>query len=155
MCHAVALPVSDVPTSLLDGGALDDRVHNRGGESEVRFSWWNKPPVLPVMLDGRLQLVTWGNRNRAVRSLPTTGWTWRATIEAGQWSALKPKWVVIPATYAFTGGVWFRLKKGMLGLLVRTPNGDPVVYVICDEATRYYRVMTRSEFMPVLIDEVI
>ena len=47
------------------------------------------------------------------------------------------------------------MKKGMLGLLVRTPGGEPVVYVICEEATRYYRVMTRSEFMPILIDEVI
>jgi hypothetical protein len=30
---------------------------------------------------------------------------------------------------------------------------EPAVYVLCEPATRYYRVMTRSERMPVLIGE--
>jgi hypothetical protein len=33
--------------------------------------------------------------------------------------------------------------------------GGPAVYMICEPATRYYRVMTRSAWMPALIGEVI
>jgi hypothetical protein len=43
--------------------------------------------------------------------------------------------------------------QGVRGLLVRDEKGEPVVYVLCEPATRYYRVMTRSERMPVLIGE--
>lgn len=32
---------------------------------------------------------------------------------------------------------------------------DPAVYLICEPATRYYRVMTRSDWMPVLVGEVV
>lgn len=35
------------------------------------------------------------------------------------------------------------------------PAGEPVVYLVCEPSTRYYRVMTRADWMPVLIDEVI
>jgi hypothetical protein len=34
-------------------------------------------------------------------------------------------------------------------------GGDPVVYLMCEPSTRYYQIMTRSEWMPVLIGEVI
>lgn len=40
-------------------------------------------------------------------------------------------------------------------MLVRTPVGEPVVYLLCQPATRYYRVMCRAEWMPVLVGEVI
>lgn len=53
------------------------------------------------------------------------------------------------------GGVWFRVKQGMKGLLVRDRGGGPAVYMVCEPATRYYRVMTRAAWMPVLIGEVI
>jgi hypothetical protein len=43
----------------------------------------------------------------------------------------------------------------MRGLLVRDQEGTPLVFMVCEPATRYYRVMTRSEWMPALIDEVI
>jgi hypothetical protein len=52
-------------------------------------------------------------------------------------------------------GVWLKTKVGMRGLLVRDQRGKAVVFVVCEPATRYYRVATRSEWMPVLIDEVI
>ena len=47
------------------------------------------------------------------------------------------------------------VKQGVRGLVVRTRTGEPVVYLICEPSTRYYQIMTRSEWMPVLIDEVI
>lgn len=95
------------------------------------------------------------NRDRAERKLPPTGWTRRGPVEAGRWSALEPEPVAVPATYALMNSVWFRVKRGVRGLLVRDRAGEPVVYVECEPATRYYEVMTRPEWMPCLIGEVI
>ena len=155
MCVAVALAVSELPVALLSAADLADRVHDRGGETEVRFYFRARPGVLPVWWDGRLHVVRWGNRDRAERGLPLTGWTWRETGAGGRWAALAPEPVDVPATYGYAGGVWYRVTQGIRGLLVRTRAGDPVVYLICQPATRYYRVMTRAEWMPVLIGEVI
>jgi hypothetical protein len=153
MCSAIALPASDLPVELVE--ELSGRVHDRGGDREVRFDWRSVPALLPVWWNGRLQVVRWGNRDRAERKLPPTCWTWRATVEDGKWSALEPEPVEVPAAYGYANGVWFRVKQGLRGLLVRTPSGEPVVFLICEPATRYYRVMTRDEWMPVLIGEVI
>jgi hypothetical protein len=68
---------------------------------------------------------------------------------------LAPEPVEDPAAYGYSTGVWFRVKQGLRGLLVYTQLGEPVVYLVCEPATRYYRVMTRAEWMPVLIGEVI
>lgn len=155
MCSAVALGASEIPLATVERYGLGDRVHDRGREQEVRFDWRSSPALLPVWWNGRLQVVRWGNRDRAERKLPPTGWTWRATVEDGKWSALEPEPVEVPAAYALANGVWFKVKQGLRGLVVRTQAGEPVVFLICEPATRYYRVMTRAEWMPVLIGEVI
>jgi len=153
VCVAVAISTSDLPANLLEVDS--DRLHNRGGESELRFAWRSTPPLLPVWWHGKLQIVRWGNRNRNEPRLPPTGWTWQATVESGTWSTLEPEAVDIPASFAFMGGIWYKLKQGIRGLLVPTRSGEPVVFMICEPATRYYRVMTRAEWMPLLIGEVI
>jgi hypothetical protein len=155
MCTAIALALSELPIELVESHGLSARVHDRGGEREIRFYWQAVPTLLPVWFDGWLQIVKWGNRDRAERKLPTSGWTRRECIEEGKWSALAPEPVDIPATYGLMNGVWFRVKQGMKGLLVRTRQGDPVVFLVSEPATRYFQVMTRAEWMPVLIDEVI
>ena len=155
MCTAVALAYSDLPLAVIEREGLEDRVHDRGGEKEVRFYWRATPTLLPVWWDGRLRVVRWGNKDRAERKLPRTGLTWQDTIEAGRWSHLAPEPVVVPATYGFAKGVWFRVKQGLQGLLVLDRAGSPVVFLVCQPATRYFQVMTRAEIMPVLIDEVI
>lgn len=153
MCTAVALPASELPDELVE--TLAARVHTRGAEKEVRFDWRFVPAMLPVWWEGRLQILRWGNRDRHERKLPPTGWTWRATVEDGKWVGVEPEPVEVPANYALMNGVWYRVKQGLKGLLVRTPSGEPVVYLICEPSTRYYQVMTRAEWMPVLIGEVI
>ena len=95
------------------------------------------------------------NRDRAERKLPPTGWTWKESVEEGRWSAPEPEPVDVPAAYALMNEVWYRVQQGVRGLLVRTRAGEPVVYLICEPSTRYYRVMTRADWMPTLIDEVI
>jgi hypothetical protein len=63
--------------------------------------------------------------------------------------------VEVPAAYVYANGVWYAIRRGVRGLVVRTRAGEPVVYLMCEPATRYYHVMTRSEWMPALIGEVI
>jgi hypothetical protein len=43
----------------------------------------------------------------------------------------------------------------MRGLLVPDERGFAVSYVFCEPASRYYRVMTGSERMPVFIEQKI
>lgn len=153
VCTAVALPVSELPEPVV--ASLADRVHDRGGEREVRFDWRCRPALLPVWWEGKLQVLKWGNRDRGERRLPPTGWTWQESVQAGKWSEVRPVPVEVPASYALMNGVWFKVKRGLRGLAVRTPRDEPVVYLVCEPSTRYYRVMTRAEWMPVLIGEVI
>jgi hypothetical protein len=155
MCVGIALAYSELPLELVERHGLDERLHDRGGEKEVRFYWGATPTLLPVWRNGKLHVVRWGNKDRAERKLPPTGWTWQASVESGRWVGVEPEPVVIPATYGLAGGVWFRVQQGMQGLLVKDRQGSPVVFMVCELSTRYYRVMTRSQWMPVLIDEVI
>jgi hypothetical protein len=145
MCTGIALALSELPLCLFD------RVHVRNGQREVRFLWRHSPRVLPVWHEGRLQIVRWGGHRHG--SLPATGWAWQATLESGGWAPWRPEPVDIPATYCLDGGVWYRVRQGVRGLLVQDEQGEPAAYVLCEPATRYYRVMTRSERMPVFIGE--
>jgi hypothetical protein len=154
VCVAVALLESELPLELVERHQLGRRVHVRGGQREVRFLYRDREPVLPVFHEGVLQIVRWGNRRRRGR-LPCTGWTWRATVEAGGWGPFAAEPVDVPATFGLDGGVWFSIRQGVRGLVVRDEADLPVVYMICEPATRYYQVMTRSQRMPVLIGEVI
>jgi hypothetical protein len=145
MCVGVALVASELPL------CLHERVHLRGGEREVRFLWRHRPRVLPAWHEGRIILNRWGGKRG--EELPSTGWGWLSTLEAGGWAPWQPEQVDIPATYCLDGGVWYRVRHGVRALLVRDAQGGPVVYVLCEPSSHYYQVMTRSERMPVLIDE--
>ena len=152
MCVGISLMTSEVPLELLDQPELKRRLYTRGTEPELHFLHRDSRPVLPVWHEGQLRIVQWGNRDRHdARRLPLTGWTWQATIEAGGWSAWAPEVVDIPANFGLENGVWFHVRQGFKGLLVSNGRGEPVVYMICAPATRYYEVMTRSRRMPVLI----
>jgi hypothetical protein len=148
MCHGIALAESELPLDLLARHALGRRMHQRGGDREVRFLYRDRNPRLPVWRDGRLQIVRWGNGCGRSRRLPLTGWTWHATIKEGYWANLHAVPVDIPAMLGFERGVWFRIRQGIRGLLVPDENGVAVVYMICEPASHYYRVMTRSDRMP-------
>lgn len=96
-----------------------------------------------------------GNKDRAERKLPPTGWTWQESVEEGKWAALAPEPVIIPAIYGLMNGVWFRVKQGMQGLLVQDRQGREIVFMVTEPSTRYFQAMTRAEWMPRLIEEVI
>jgi hypothetical protein len=81
--HPFYLPRRRTPLELIARHRLQDRVFERGGEREVRFLFSHQPAILPVWLDGWLQLVRWGTRRGESGRLPVAGWTWQATVEAG------------------------------------------------------------------------
>ena len=153
MCVGIALAWSELPTELIGRHRLERRLHERGGEREVRFLFRDRDPRLPVWRDGRLQIVRWGNARGQSRYLPRTGWTWRETVESGGWRHVQPVLVDIPATLGLEQGVWFRIRQGIRGLLVPDERGFAVAYMICEPATHYYHIMTRSHRMPLLIGE--
>jgi hypothetical protein len=156
MCVGISLAWSNVPTELIGRHGLRRRVHERGlGGREVWFLYRDRWPKLPIWRDGRLQVVRWGNGRGQSRYLPRTGWTWKQSVEEGRWRDLDAVFVEIPATFGLERGIWFAVRQGMRGILVPDERGLAVCYMLCEPATHYYRVMTRSDRMPVLIDESI
>jgi hypothetical protein len=153
MFSGVALALSELPLELIAQHGLERRVHDRGGEREVQFLFREAERLLPVWHDGRLEVVRWGNRRGESRRLPLTGWTWRATVEAGGWIGRDVCPVVIPATLGLDKGVWYRIRQGVHGLLAPDEHGLARAYVICEPASHYYQIMTRSAWMPMLLDE--
>src|SRR3954454_1593136 len=141
MCIAIALSGSEVPTELIGRHGLHRRAYRRGGEDEVRFYYRDRRPRLPIWRDGRLQVVRWGNGRGQSRFLPRTGWTWTQTIRDGGWRGAGAIPVDIPATLFLERGRWFRVREGMRGLLVPDERKMAVVYVVCEPASHYYRVM--------------
>jgi hypothetical protein len=153
MCIGIALAWSELPKELIERHGLERRVHDRGGEQEIRFLFRDRRPRLPIWRDGRLLVVRWGNARGESRFLPRTGWTWLSTIREGYWRNLEPIPVDIPARIGLERGICFRIRQGIPGLPVPNERGNAVVYMICESASHYYQVMTRSNRMPVLIEE--
>src|SRR5450755_3861051 len=82
----VALRWSDLPLPLIERYKLSERIHERGGEREIRFLYRDPNPVLPVLHEGRLQIVRWGIRGGKRNRLPRGGWIKLASVEAGTWA---------------------------------------------------------------------
>jgi hypothetical protein len=153
MALGIALAWSELPLALIEQHQLERRVHERGGEREIRFLYRARERLLPVWRDGQLEVIRWGSRRGESRRLPCTGWAALTTVEAGGWSVFEPEPVDIPATMGLENGVWYGIRQGIRGLLVADEWGQPVVYMLCEPSSHYFRVMTRSRWMPVLIDE--
>jgi hypothetical protein len=154
MCAEIANLWSEIPLELIAAHGLTRRVHERDGQREIRFRYRDAEPILPVYHEGRMVLARWGCK-RADADLPCTGWTWKASVLEGKWGPWGAEPVEIPATFGRENGVWFTVQQGIEGVLVHDAAGRPVVYMVCQPATRYYQVMTRSVRMPCLIGQVI
>ena len=119
----------------------------------MQFLFRDAERVLPVWHEGRLQLARWGNRRGESRALPLTGWARLETCEGGGWGKWRPVEVFIPATLGLDGRVWHYIRQGVRGLLVRDEAGLLRVYPLVEPASHYFRVMTRSGWMPCLVQE--
>jgi hypothetical protein len=153
MCTGIALAWNELPTELTVRLNLRRRIHERGGEAEVRFLFEDLEPLLPIWRDYQLEIACWGNHRGRSKILPRTGWVWREELESGVWKNTDAAKVVVPATLGLEKGVWFRIRQGIHALIVSDEHKIPHVYMLCDEPTHYYRVMTRSDRMPLLVEE--
>jgi len=154
----VALSYSELPIQTIERHGLDARVVARGGEREVQFLWSGFPRVLPVwMPEGRLVLATWGNARGESHRLPLPRWASLQTWEEGRWARYNPVPVGVPATLIADGQldlpVWTSVRQGLQGLLARDEVGRPRVFPLCEPTSYYYRIMTRSPWMPIFIGE--
>jgi hypothetical protein len=153
MCIGIALPRTAVPDDVFERHGLHRRLHERGGVAEVRFYYRDPRPRLPVLRDGQFQVVRWGNARGRSRLLPRTGWTWLESVVNGSWKNVEAFFVEVPATFGLEGGFWFPIRHGIRALLVADERRMAVAYLVCEESSQYFRVMTQSRRMPVLIRE--
>ena len=145
----IALPCCEVPLALIEQHGLQRLAHERGGEREFRFLRRVRQPLLPVWHAGQLRIVPWGCWRGP---LPRVGLTWQQSVEEGAWANYAVERIEIPAVLGLQNGVWFRIRRGVQGVLVESGN-LLAAYVIVEPASYYYRTMTRSVQMPVLIGE--
>src|SRR5262245_42427307 len=156
MCAGVALPWSSLPTHFLAQASVRRRRYRRAeGCPECRFLLSDRERLLPVLVEGELRLLPWGSRRGDRSWLPCTAWAWMDSIEKGMWAHLCPEPAVVPASYALDRGVWFHVTEGLKAIVVQGREDNPVAYLIVEPASHYYRVMTRSRWMPSLVNQTI
>lgn len=152
MCTGIALAVSELPVELVRQHRLAERVYARAGEDEFRFLWLDTPTLLPVRWDGKLELLPWGSKLRR-GPLRYGGWVTKAEIEDGQLGRVDE--ALIPANFGFQKGTWFLISEGIKAVVVQS-RGGPIVYMLTEPASNYYRNMTeQSPTMPIFVNQVI
>jgi hypothetical protein len=117
MCTAISLSVSELPVELVRRHRLTERIYNREGREEFRFHWYQVPTLLPVLLDGRIEILLWGSKLRR-GPLPYGGWIALADIAAGVIACAAPEEVVIPANLGQQKGTWFVINEGIKGVVI-------------------------------------
>lgn len=149
----LALVLSELPAEIVR--RHPERVYDRDGHAEWQFHWWQTPALLPVQWQGTFRILPWGCKDRRSR-LPQGGWISLAQIESGALAAARPDEVVIPANLGYHRGVWFLVEQGFRGVVLQTGPRGPVVYMLTEPSTNYFRNMTeQSEMMPILVNQVI
>ena len=155
MAEGISLSVREFPSHLLKHQGVVRRLYGRGGEEELRFWWRDRWPCLAVIHAGQFRLTRWGNRHARRSALPRIGTLWKDDLGDAPWSSLETHRVVIQANAGYDGGVWYRVRQGIEGVLVYDEKGKPVTYMLIETASHYFRTMTRCDGMPVMIGEVI
>ena len=111
--------------------------------------------LLHVLSGGELRFLRWSNRRGESASLPCTLRTQLATAEVGGWKDTSVTEVIIPATLALESGIWFPVTSGIRGIVVADEQNMRHVYPICEPTSAYYSTMTKSVWMPCLVEQVL
>jgi len=109
--------------------------------------YWQKRPFLPVMEDGEVHLLDWGNREATLK-MPKTGWAKLESVRDGLWDYLHPKQVIIPSLQGYEKRKWFKTPQGIKGIRVRYHNVMRV-YLLTTKADQAFREYTKHDRMPV------
>jgi hypothetical protein len=143
-----------LPVELIQQHKLQDRRIERGDGSdpEYRFLYRDRKSLLPVWYGGELRIVNWG---KPKPPLPWCRVIPHEDLHAGLFQNLDTEPVEIPATFGLDRGIWFPIREGVQGVMVREHDGSPVVYVVTKVSSHYYKIMCRNERQPLLIDQSI
>lgn len=147
MCQAIRFMKNEFSDDILQKYHLEVR------EDEVRSYFAKKNAYLPVLLNGQNQLIRWGSKENI--KIPRTGFCKIESFKAGKWQWLHPTPATIIASSALVNGIWFQVKQGIQGLIVESQYGTRHCYILTQPSTHYFRTMTGSERMPVLIHQVL
>ncbi len=155
MCKGISIHKARIRQELFELYELEKRLSASDNQQDLHFMYTDRIVQLPVIHDGQLEILEWGNRGNKESKLPRTGWCRIESLEAGKWRWLKPKKVEIPANAGLEKGVWFQIVEGMQGVLVEDELHRPHVYMLTQPASHYYETMTKHERMPILIGQEI
>jgi hypothetical protein len=151
MLRGISLAQHELPLELIARHGLAHRLVSRGGEPEYQFTWpdWNR--VLPLWDEnGQLRLVPWGVAREERSNLPIGGQVRLETVNAGKWPT-PFRLVDIPCSLIKESEIWAFVREGIKGLLAKDDTGLERVWILCEPSSYYYRVMTRGEWMPILL----
>lgn len=164
MCKGISILRQRINQELLDELHMQRQLQRRlfapaeDAEEELQFMFTDPAPRLPVIQDGQMRIVDWGNRNGDAPGLEhyKTGWCRIESLEAGKWRWLAPEEVAIPANYGHDKGRKFFIEQGIRGIVVHDKQEKPHVYMLTQASSHVYEVMTGGhDRMPVLIEQVI
>jgi hypothetical protein len=147
MCQSIRFPCFEFPNETLVKFAAI-----RTGD-EIRMNFRKSDALLPVLHHGDNKLMEWGNKKS--RGLPRTGFCKLESLEAGKWKWLNPEPVRILASSGRSNGVWFQVRQGIRGILVHDEDERAHCYMLTQPATHYFKIMTGSDRMPVLVNQIL
>ncbi len=111
--------------------------------NNVVYSFKQRKPQLPVERRGKVFLADW------------RGYLSTEALKSGQLAGHRAELIEIPATRGYSGGIWYQIRHGVRGVLVRGPDNEKFIYMLLAPSTHYFKTMTGSPRMPVLIKQVI
>jgi len=157
MCAGLSMQRRALADEIIKYHKLESRIVKRkeDADEEIRFLFRDPSPLLPAWYGSQLDIFEWGNRGNKESRLPRTGWCRLESLEEGKWNWLKPEKIVIPADYGLEKGVWFQVKEGFEGVIVKDEGGKEHVYMLTQPASHYYETMTKHNRMPVFVGEQI
>ena len=151
MCGGVRFSYDPAYETQLNDSYAPEKLAQFRDSGVVESLFWQPRPVLPVLCEGQLQILDWGNREKQLR-LPQTGWVRQESLDAGKWDHLHPQPIIIPALAGVEQKVWFSIDHGIRGIIVEQ-LGIQRVYMLTLAPTAAFAELTGHNRMPALIDQ--
>lgn len=149
MCGGIVWNLEKIPKNELAKYYTKEQIAKFAQSKKGASFFWDTQPTLPIELDGKTQLIPWGNRDNQSK-MPKTGWAKAESIKAGKWKWLNPKIVKILADKGYEKGVWFDIPSGGVQGLVATLDKDVRAYMITKPASADYLKLTKHDREPII-----